>query len=224
MENSGQSLEYATKKSKKPLLVLVILLLVLGVAAIVGVFIFNKNQMSDDVKATLLKASSAMTEASKDGGGYPSTLPYGQLSTKTVKLDGTTSFDGTSYCIVGSSLKDQTVVYHIDSTLKEPATGTCESASNLESLQSTGDLIVSVVSSDRIGFSWRSVPRAVEYTLQCATNMDFAENLVTVTSKSLTGFCGGLVEGKTYYSRVKANNQSIVSDWSPVSTNTTATR
>ncbi|MDB5167257.1 MAG: cbhB [Candidatus Saccharibacteria bacterium] len=219
MENNTQPAQ-----PKRRLPIIRILLIIVGVAIIVvasliGINWYNQNQLTNQVKDALTNASSAeINQAATNKAGYSVTLPDGATTNKDVKIEGGGSFDGTSYCVTGTSVKDKTIIYHIDSASKTTQGGSCASASKPAS---TGPLAVGLVSIDQISVSWYAAPYADNYTLQCATNKDFTTKLVTKSIKTTNATCSNLSQGTTYYMRVRGNNQTGAGAWSQIVSATT---
>jgi type II secretory pathway pseudopilin PulG len=222
MENNSEISGPIKQHHRKRFFILSGAILIVTILAVTSAlyWIYQYNPASE-VKSALNEASAAMVSAAKDGG-YPNSLPDSFVTNKAVKLTGAGSFDGTSFCIVGVSQMNNSIVYHIDSASKTPIVGDCESASDLPKLASTGALSVTFAGDDRIGLTWYGVPSATDYTLECAKDEKFSDGIVTKTTKEPTGVCDTLQSGTIYYARARANNQAGSGDWSAVISSTTS--
>lgn len=79
----------------------------------------------------------------------------------------------------------------------------------------------SLTSNTQITLNWAAVTNATSYTVEYATNSGFTSSTVipniSTTSRSLTG----LLNGTTYYMRVKAVNGSVQGSWATCATTST---
>ena len=203
--------------------VIIVMLISVTLLTVAGLYFWQKNTIISQVKDDLNKAASSMTAQRNQTGAYPSTITdILALASKTVKLSGDSSFDGTTYCITGSSLSDKSIILHVDSLTdsKDPQSGSCTSGTvPLPSVP--GGLSVAFASSSSIKLTWNVAPYATKYTLQCAVNSDFSTIAATVTNKDSSGLCDNLKPNTKYYCRVKATNQKGDSGWSTVQNITT---
>lgn len=179
-------------------------------------------QLTNNVKTALSTASNAMERAGS-GNGFSIGLPNDVSNDKKVQLEGGGSFDGTAYCISGKSVDEPSIVYYIDSSSKTAHKGTCQSAANLPKPVIVANLQNNIASATQIGLIWTPAIYGASYTLQCATNQVFSENLVNSTDSSLARACNNLKDGTIYFVRVRANNASGAGPWSSVITVTTNT-
>lgn len=220
MENTFEQLQYK-KKFPKKIIIFGLLGLVLFVGlVVVSLNVFHKYQLSNTVTSFLKKVPVAMEEA-KGTNGYPATLPSSIANSMKVRVEGGGSFDGTMYCITGTSTEDPSMTYYIDSSSKKPMKGTCQVAANLPKPSKITNIQENNISANQIRLSWASATYAATYSLQCATNDRFSDNVIEITSTSTTGTCDNLKSGTQYFVRVKGNNNKGSGDWSNVLTITT---
>jgi len=195
---------------KRIVIVTVILLGVTGfiIAGFTLANVIRRAQLVGEVQATLETIPTIMQKISDKGNGYPAAISDVVSSTKTIKLTGGGSFDGSDYCVTGSSTVDTTIHYYIDSTSAKSKAGSCQSAANLPQPTKVGAVAVSLSSSDKIVITWGSSTYATKYGLECATNSTFSENIVKTTVTELHGSCEKLKPGQTYFIRVRGENSS----------------
>lgn len=190
-------------------------------AVILTVYIIHRVQTIDVVQSALKKSASVMDKANGENG-YPQTLPAGATTNKDVLIKGGGSFDGTSYCIVGTSNNDKSIVFHINSGDKQPQGGVCLLTSVTTKPGSVTGIDTTVISAGQLGYTWNSVNGGLSYTLQCATDKDF-NNVVSSSMKtSTTRDCNNLKDGTNYFVRIRANNAAGAGPWSSVLNATTS--
>lgn len=219
MENSAALIQPKKKLSIRRILIILVGIVLLATVIVFAVKLFHYTQLVNQVKDALTTASLAeSSQASIRGMGYPTRLPNGALESKTVKIAGSGSFDGKSYCITGTSNKDKTIVYYIDSSMNSPQKGSCGGGN---SPVATGPLVLDLVDANDINVSWTAAPYADSYNLECATDKNFTANLVKKKGNDVRGVCDGLLQGTGYYLRVQGVNQSGAGPWSEVIVATT---
>jgi hypothetical protein len=189
---------------------------------VLGLYFFHQLQVSNMVSSALKDIPSAMDKAKGDNG-YPVNLPSTIASTSKVHIEGGGSFDGTVYCITGTSIATPSINYYSDSSSKQPQKGSCQSAANLPAPVVITNIQKDIVSAGQIGLSWTPATYAVSYTLQCATNDTFSDNLVQTTDASVARTCDNLIAGTKYFARVRGNNAKGPGDWSAVLSITSST-
>ncbi len=211
-----------TKKSipKKKLLFWVGSLFLFLVIIVLTVYVIFRFQTIHTVQTALTDAAALMEKANGDNG-YPQVLPDGANANKKVQVTGGGSFDGTTYCIVGTSSYDKSIVYHINSGDKQPLGGPCSAISVTTKPGVVSGITTTIISAGQLGFIWNSAPGGVSYTLQCAADKDFT-HIVSITMKSTkTRTCNNLNQATTYFIHIRANNPAGAGPWSPVLTATT---
>lgn len=214
----------ANNKSKKInmrlMAVGVVVLIAVVLAIIAGLYYWQKNTVIATVKDELKKVVPAMESEKSKTGAYPITIAnILAASSDKVKLTGSSSFDGTSYCITGKSTSDESIIFHINSAKVNdgPQTGSCETGSDIPAPSAPGGIAVDFASSSEIKVSWNAAIYATGYTLQCSTDSGFKDPISVETSDT-TGTCGNLKSNTVYYYRVKATNNVGDSAW-PVPSN-----
>lgn len=224
MEPNIQTTTPTTRKSyKKHILVIVIGIVVIAliaVAVVVGIPVLQKNGVISQVKDDLNKVVPVMAAKKTATGAYPNTITdVLALSTDKVALTGSSSFDGTSYCITGTSKSDKSIVYHINSAKSSdgPQSGSCETGSDLPKPVTPGDMAVAFTSSTEAKITWATATYATSYVLQCSIDNIFSSPVI-VNATDTFGTCDKLKSNTTYYSRVKAINKTGESAWSLVLT------
>jgi hypothetical protein len=193
------------------------MLLIAGITA-GGLYLWHRQVLINEVKTELKKVPDLMNTARKKDGVYPTTITAKQLPPQTkVTFVGLGSFDGTIYCVTGTSKQDSSIVYYIDSSnkSKDPLPGSCTNAPNLPKPLVPHELAVGSTAVDQIYLSWSSATYAGSYTVECSTNAGFTGSVASRTFQALTGACEGLNSSTLYYIRVRANNTSTAGDWSP---------
>lgn len=194
-----------------------LLVVVITMAVVVGgLYWWGKYHTVSQVKDELKKAVLVMESKYNETGAYPASITDTIASSNDkVVLSGSSSFDGTTYCISGISSSDKSVVLHVDSTKASqgPQSGTCETRSDLPVSPAPGGLAVAFASSDGIKVTWNATLYAKSYSIQCSTDNSFSNPITTdVTDNS--GMCENLKPNTTYYCRVKATNSVGDSAWS----------
>ena len=208
--------------SNKALIAIIIVVVALFGSAIVGLLLSRRITIIREVTQVLSLVPDAMAATAQDGVAYPQTVPKEVAVGKRVALSGGGSFDGTSYCVTGTSTADNSIVYHIDSKEKKSATGACPVAQNVLAPGIVQKLQLGSVGSSSIGLSWQAVSGATGYMLQCSTDSIFSGKLVETVSVTTQGVCTNLESTTKYYIRVQARNQSAAGTWSQSISATTA--
>ena len=190
--------------------------IVIMAAVVGGLYLLGKNLAISQVKDELNKAVSVMASKYNETGAYPASVTnIIASSSDRVTLNGSSSFDGITYCISGISSSDKSVVFHVDSTKvsQGPQPGTCETRSDLPVPPAPGGLAVAFANSDGVKVTWNATLYANSYKMQCSTDSSFS-NPITIDVKDNTGMCEKLKTNTTYYCRVKATNSVGDSVWS----------
>ena len=201
------------------LVLLVVSVIAIAAVTIIVIITLRNNGLVNDVQTALKTVPSAMKAAAK-GGGYQSTIPTSVTTKDDVQLEGGGSYDGMTYCVTGTNKKNASIKYYIDSTMTTPQKGSCETTAHLPVPGVTPQLSISFTGSDQLGLTWQSASYAQSYIIQCATDMAFSQNIVIVTSKTLSARCTNLKPGMLYHVRVRAVN-STPGAWSSLLTTTT---
>lgn len=206
-------------KRMRTLAVVGVSLLVITVvvaAVVVGLYLFEKNLAISQVKDELNKAVSTMASKHDETGAYPASITdIIASSNDRVVLKGSSSFDGTTYCISGTSSSDKSAVFHVDSTKTSqgPQSGTCETRSDLPVPSAPGGLSVAFANSNEVNVTWSAALYADSYTMQCSTDRNFS-NPIIANATDNAGMCEKLESKTMYYCRVKAINAVGNSAWS----------
>lgn len=208
-------------RNNKPVIIKVILcvaaVIIIASAVLVGLVYHKKSIIAAQIKDSLDTVAASMQTSYDNGGAYPATITdILESSNGDVKLEGSSSFDGTSYCITGSSLSDDSIVFYIDSTNKTPQKGSCSSGSNTPAPSTPGGVAVGFTNGNSISITWESAVYASSYTLECSTDSQFKTIDSTIESTNTTASCSKLKPNTAYYGRVKATNKTSESAWSTI--------
>jgi hypothetical protein len=220
MENTFEQQQYKKKFPKKTIILGLLGLVIFAGLVVISLNIFHKYQLSNTVTSLLKNVAEAMEKA-KGVNGYTASLPSSTANSTKVRVEGGGSFDGTMYCITGTSTEAPSVTYYIDSSSKKPMKGTCQVATSLPKPSKITNIQEDNISANQIRLSWNSAIYAATYSLQCATNDRFSNNVIEMTNTSTTGTCDNLKSGTQYFVRVKGNNNKGSGDWSNMLTITT---
>lgn len=203
------------KRTIKRLVIVIVSTIVVAAITFGALYVWRQQTLSDEVKTELKKVPALLEATRKDGGGYPGTITTAMLpSSENVTFLATGSFDGTAYCVTGTSKQDNKIVYYIASSNTEPQPGSCSDAKGLSKPLTPNDLAVQSTYVDQLSLSWAPSTYAGSYTLECSTNTDFTESVASTTVQATSGVCKDLTSSTRYYTRVKANNTSGESAWS----------
>jgi hypothetical protein len=197
------------KRFNKILLMISAVVAVVLIAILTVFLLASANDKAGSVKSELNKVISFMDSKHGETGGYPIVVVS---SSDKVKINGGGSFDGSSYCVTGTSVSDESIVFHVDSA-KGLQGGSCAEASAAPSVP--GGLAVTFVTTEEINITWAASLYSKSYVLECSTSDKFTDP-ITVDATEESGTCANLKSGKLYYYRVKAINQIGNSDWSAV--------
>jgi len=207
-----------TKRTIKLAAIGLVTLALIVAAVIAGMYFIQKSIAAANVKDELNKIIPVLESKRQQTGAYPSTISD-VLSTadSKVKLTGSTSFDGTSYCVTGINVSDKTAEFYIDSTKKDqgPVSGSCENRADLPVPLAVGGLAIAFSTSTDVKLTWNATSYATSYTLQCSDNSNFTTP-VTVTVNENSGTCEKLKPNTSYFCRVKATNKVGDGSWSAV--------
>ncbi len=196
----------------------VIAVIIIAGAAVMGIAYLQKNNIISQVKDDLNKVIPAMATKKAATGAYPNTITdVLALSSDKVTLTGSSSFDGTSYCISGTSNTDKSIVFHINSSKSAdgPQSGSCDTGADLPVPTVPGGLAVAFATSTDVKFIWATATYASGYVLQCSTDKNFTSPTV-INSAETSGTCDKLKPNTAYYSRAKSINKTGESAWSLV--------
>jgi hypothetical protein len=207
-------------KNRKALLIIgaVVAVLIIVLSVFFGLYFVKQNTNASILKEELKKVVSVMQDEKNKTGGYPATIDGLMPITDEVKLTGGGSFDGVSYCVAATSVSDDSIVFHVDSTksANDILNGDCKSGSGVSVSAAPSGMAVAFASFDTMKLTWNKTYYASSYTLQCSVSKEF-DNPITVDSAINEGVCTGLKPATRYYYRVKATSSAGASDWSIVS-------
>lgn len=216
MENYNQNTFIQPKSfSKKKVIIIIINILIATAIVVVTVFFLNRLSLINEVKSTLNSVNDAMNESmGTSDNGFPVKLPDSVKVNGRVLLSGGGTFDGTVYCVTGSSLKDASIIYKIDSSLQKPSEGACPELTTVLKPTDVPAPVLGVISGTKIGITWITTSDATSYSVQCATDTEFTQNITKATSAAKENTCKNLKASTTYYIRVRANNSAGAGPWS----------
>jgi len=205
---------------------IIISIVAIIVVAAIGVLVIQQvkhAQLVNSVKDALISQNDIMKKSAKEGA-YSATLPNGIGSTKDVAIAATVSFDGTTYCITGKSLIDDTLVYNIGSHSVDniPVDGDCSSLTNTIIPTTPSAPSVGSVGTDDVSLTWTKSAYAGSYIARCATDASFTKDVVSVTSQAPAVVVNKLRTGVEYYCNVQAVNERGKSQWSGATTTKTS--
>jgi hypothetical protein len=188
--------------------------IVVIVGAVLGtLYVIYRLQTIHTVQSAISSAAEVIEKANGNDG-YPQTLPKEATENDKVKIEGGGTFDGTTYCITGTSSTDSSIVYHIRSGDKRPQNDACPAVNTTTKPESVTGIQTTVISAGQLGFTWQAATGGISYTLQCATNKDFTLNVASSMKASQTRTCNDLKPGTAYFIRVRANNTAGAGPWS----------
>lgn len=206
---------------KRNLIIVAISAVVVMCIALLSIWIlsfFGQNSRVDAVKSQLDTAYDSMERKKQLNGAYPSSLADVLVSSNSdIKISGSTSFDGSAYCIDAKDSKDESITFHIDQSVKsgEYKSGMCQANESDSKPTTPGGLAVAYTSANSIKINWRPAMYAKSYVLQCSTDNKFAINTELKTDDT-NAVCDGLKKNTKYYYKVMAVGESGNSDWSSV--------
>lgn len=207
--------------AKRRLSLKLIMIIVAGVIVLTGVtvavlYFWNRQALVNEVISGLKQVPELMEKAKTDSqGGYPATITSSHLPpSEKVDYVGIGSFDGTVYCVTGTSKEDSSIVYHINSASKEPQPESCLAAANVSAPPAPGNLAIQSVGPNQINVGWSPAAYASSYTLECATDPDFRESATNKNFSTTSGVCEGLKAQTDYYVRVRGNSTAEGGEWS----------
>lgn len=203
------------KHTLRNIIISLVAVIVIAAVAVLVIINVKHTQLVDAVKNTLVTQNDVMKNSAKDGT-YRATLPAEITSTQEVKIAGTVSFDGTTYCLTGTSLSDDKIVYNIGSHSvdNKPTEGDCLSLSSTIVPTTPSVPSIGSVGTDDINLSWLVATYAESYKVRCATDQAFTKDVATAESKTTNAAVSKLRSGTDYYCAVQAVNERGASQWS----------
>ncbi|TAL14582.1 fibronectin type III domain-containing protein [Patescibacteria group bacterium] len=215
MENDPIPVPKSPSFNKRKVLLIIVSVVMVLIVSVIAVFILRWLTLSSEVKAVLESVPSAMTTASAEGGnGYPMAIPLSVKTDTHVTLSGGGTFDGTIYCVTGAYNTDQSIIYHVSSSNAQVASGACAPVVKVSKPTSVLSPIQGIVSPSQVGVTWLPVKDAASYSVQCATDQSFTQNVTKSTAAANQNQCINLHPLTTYYARVRANNSAGAGPWS----------
>lgn len=207
-----------SKRTVKLALIGLVSLAIVVAAIFAALYFIQKSNNINVVKEDLNKAVASMESKKQQTGAYPSTISdVLSAARENVKLTGSSSFDGTSFCLTGINNSDKSAEFYVDSSKRDagPISGSCDNRSDLPAPAAPGGLATVFAVSNDIKLSWNTTTYATEYTVQCSADSNFTTP-VTVKVNESSATCEKLKPNTTYYCRVKAANKSGDGNWSAV--------
>jgi len=206
------------KQSRHIILKIILTVVILGVIAGITFIVIQKVQYANkenDVKTELIKQNKLMKTSMKDNI-FPSTLPGDVKTTDKVIINANVSLSGTTYCIEGKNKQDTKIVFHMDKGTAEdtPKKGSCSDTASVAPLV-PANVAVGSISAGAVTLNWNETPYAASYTIQCATDQSFINDLKSKTTSDTSMTLSDLKGGVQYYCRVAASNSVGKSEWSP---------
>ncbi len=204
------------------LLVVITIIGILATISIISYGAWRHSAIAAKVKSDLNGVASAMESALTFNNVYPSTVPSSIVPSSGVTLKGG-STDGTTYCVEADSTEDPTITYYLSSATVSagPQAGTCASVTTTPLPAAPTGLALTSSTYNSFNASWTAVTGATGYTLQCATDTAFVNNVSQTQTTALTVTLSSLLQNTSYYCRVESSNSGGNSAWSnSVSINT----
>jgi len=191
------------------LLELIIVIAIIGILTSMVSFGYRgwqQNISQRQVQSDLRLATTSMDTAKNFGEGYPSSVPSSFKVGEGVAI----SFiwgDATRFCIQGTSTKNASINYFVDTTQgKEPKAGTCPASPIVANIPMTTPVITFSSSTlNSITLSWASVVGANSYTVRYGTS--FPSTVATSCANSPCTITG-LVSNTVYKVNLTATNAS----------------
>ena len=210
------------------------LIVVISVIAILAaIVIFSIGAWQDSIRRSAVKndlnaAAATMESARNFATSYPLSIPSTFTPSENVSIILTV---GTSsqYCIDGSASQNSAITYYLYSKTKDkgPIEGTCASRPDLTEPVAPSSVVIASATGTSVNISWASVPDAVSYIAQCASDPVFIYGSQQATANQASGTVSTTISGLTpsslFYCRVKAVNAKGASAWSGAGTATVAT-
>jgi len=207
-----------SKRTVKLALIGLVSLAIIVIAIFAVLYFVQKSNAINVVKEDLNKAVASMESKKLQTGAYPSTISdVLSAASGNVTLTGSSSFDGTSFCITGINSSDKSAEFYVDSSKREagPISGSCDNRSDLPAPAAPGGLATVFSVSTDIKLSWNATTYATEYTVQCSADSNFTTP-VTVKVNENSATCEKLKPNTGYFCRDKASNKAGDGNWSAV--------
>lgn len=199
------------------ILKIVIAVVLVSIAAFIAIVVLkgiHHSSLENGVKTELIKQNT-LIKGSVKKGVYPATFPKDVGTTGKVSINATIGLSGTNYCIEAMSKSDTSIVFHMskDTPKDTPDAGTCFDNVTQPPLM-PADFAVGSVGAGAINLTWSKAPFAATYTVQCAKDAAFVNDLKSqMASEAMISF-DGLDGGVLYYCRIAATNNVGQSAWS----------
>jgi len=201
------------------LIVVIAVIGILAVSVVIGYGAWRTNLAATQVKNNLVQAASAMESARSFGtDGYPSAIPSTfTTSDATITLAApVVSADKKTFCISGTSTKFASVQFYIYSVTKERGAlaGTCASVMPPSTPAAPTNLAAGSITGTQVTLTWTASSGATGYTAQCANDLAYVNDAISVNVTPATATVTGLDNSTTIYCRVAAINGSGTGAWS----------
>jgi len=214
------------------LLVVIAVIGILLTISFIGYGAWHANILKKQVQNDLTQAATAMEDAKNFGTGYPASVPSSFSPTKGTVLSGGGSSDGSSYCINGTISGDSSIKFYVANG-GNPVAGTCPASATQNTPSgvptwASPSVKISGSAPYTLTADWNA-PSGVtvsSYTLQCATDLGFQVNVMSVSvsgSTTAASFSSGISSGTTYYCRVAATVGGNQGAWSSTASATSST-
>jgi hypothetical protein len=194
----------------------IIIVLVVAIAAVVGIYAIQRQAVVTRIKNDLIKVGEGMEAGRDQTKAYPAAIPTAAQPSDGVKISGGGSFDGVSYCIDGTAeYNNKPITFHIDSETSQqgPQADSCVNGTDIAPSAPAG-LTINSVGPNTIAVSWNAAVAARAYNVQCASDDQFKNDVVTTRYTVTTGNCDGLKQSTLYYIRVEGMNKTKEGKWS----------
>ena len=204
--------------TKRTIIISAIAVIVIAFAATAVIYFIGYSSTVSHIKKNLTQVGAAFETAKSKTSAYPADIPSTVSTTSDkVALSGGGSFDGVSYCVTGTATYvNKPISFHIDSASHEPRANSCIDSTDMAPSVPL-ELTILNIDPASITLSWSASVGARAYTIQCATDDQFKNNVVDArVTSSPSGTCNNLKSGSSYYVHVKALNSTTESKWSSV--------
>lgn len=195
------------------LVVVIAVIAVLTGIAVLSYGAWRKSALETQVKSDLNAAAGEMESARNFGDGYPANASAVE---NTIMIGGGSS-DGSTYCVDGISVHDDTIKFYIDSTIASTIgaqPGTCADRTDVSPPDVPENLALVQSTQTSLLMSWSAANYAGSYTLQCATDLAYIINVVSETVNDTSAMVSNLLPLTTYHCHVRSINNAGSSAWS----------
>ncbi len=216
--NDHEPLRVTSGKNYRLLKIVLVIAALLVVAAVGGYFVsmaVSKQLASNAVKDELITQNQRL-KAGKVNDVLPDEAIARVSSTNRAKVHLAVAQDRKTYCIEASSMNTTDAInFHMDGATPElePSAGLCgENAQNTP--ERVMGLTVASNSASAVSLTWKTIPDAYEYLLQCSATDSYTVIASSAKVSDIKGVVENLKVTDEYYCRVAAINSKGQGEWS----------